>query len=212
MNNNNERMKIIIIGEAGVGKTCILKKFVDNEFNENELTTISLSFATKNMTINNEEIKLEIWDTVGQEKYKALAGVFFKNSDAAILVYDIASLNSFQQLTEYWFSKINEYKESNLILSVAANKSDLYLKEQVKEEDGREFAKKIGAFFKLTSAKNGEGINELFQTITKTYLDKKSDNKNSSSDDKDKSIVINNQNNNNNSDKVKEKKNCKCKK
>jgi small GTP-binding protein len=212
MNNNNERMKIIIIGEAGVGKTCILKKFVDNEFNENELTTISLSFATKNMTINNEEIKLEIWDTVGQEKYKALAGVFFKNSDAAILVYDIANLNSFQQLTEYWFSKINEYKESNLILSVAANKSDLYLKEQVKEEDGREFAKKIGAFFKLTSAKNGEGINELFQTITKTYLDKKSDNKNSSSDDKDKSIVINNQNNINNSDKVKEKKNCKCKK
>ena len=219
MNEDVKRIKIIIIGESGVGKTCIIKRFVYDEHNSNEFPTSSLSFATKNINVSEngveEEIKLEVWDTVGQEKYKAMAQIFFKNSNAVILVYDITNKESFEQLKNYWIDKINEYNSNDLTLAVAANKSDLYMKEQVKEEEGREFAQKIGAIFRLTSAKNGEGIKEMFNVIGKKYLDsilKKNKIINNQCDndfDNKKNIVLKKSNFNNNEN-IKNKKKCKC--
>ena len=219
MNEDVKRIKIIIIGESGVGKTCIIKRFVYDEHNSNEFPTSSLSFATKNINVSEngveEEIKLEVWDTVGQEKYKAMAQIFFKNSNAMILVYDITNKESFEQLKNYWIDKINEYNSNDLTLAVAANKSDLYMKEQVKEEEGREFAQKIGAIFRLTSAKNGEGIKEMFNVIGKKYLDsilnknKIINNKCDNDFDNKKNIVLKKSNFNNNEN-IKNKKKCKC--
>jgi len=219
MNEDVKRIKIIIIGESGVGKTCIIKRFVYDEHNSNEFPTSSLSFATKNINVSEngveEEIKLEVWDTVGQEKYKAMAQIFFKNSNAVILVYDITNKESFEQLKNYWIDKINEYNSNDLTLAVAANKSDLYMKEQVKEEEGREFAQKIGAIFRLTSAKNGEGIKEMFNVIGKKYLDsilnknKIINNQCDNDFDNKKNIVLKKSNFNNNEN-IKNKKKCKC--
>ena len=219
MNNEVDRIKIIIIGEAGVGKTCIIKKFISDEYNENEFPTGSLSFASKNLNVidNNieKELKLEVWDTVGQEKYKAMAQIFFKNSNAVILVYDITNKNSFDELTTYWIDKIKEYNSNNLILAIAGNKSDLYFKEQIKEEEGRKFAQKIDAIYRLTSAKNGEGIKELFNEIGKKYLMKKNNkennNNNLNEDDDKKNIVLTNSNvNKKNEVMIREGKKCKC--
>jgi small GTP-binding protein len=219
MNEDVKRIKIIIIGESGVGKTCIIKRFVYDEHNSNEFPTSSLSFATKNINVSEngveEEIKLEVWDTVGQEKYKAMAQIFFKNSNAVILVYDITNKESFEQLKNYWIDKINEYNSNDLTLAVAANKSDLYMKEQVKEEEGREFAQKIGAIFRLTSAKNGEGIKEMFNVIGKKYLDsilnknKIINNQCDNDFDNKKNIVLKKSNFINNEN-IKNKKKCKC--
>jgi small GTP-binding protein len=219
MNEDVKRIKIIIIGESGVGKTCIIKRFVYDEHNSNEFPTSSLSFATKNINVSEngdeEEIKLEVWDTVGQEKYKAMAQIFFKNSNAVILIYDITNKESFEQLKNYWIDKINEYNSNDLTLAVAANKSDLYMKEQVKEEEGREFAQKIGAIFRLTSAKNGEGIKEMFNVIGKKYLDsilnknKIINNQCDNDFDNKKNIVLKKSNFNNNEN-IKNKKKCKC--
>jgi small GTP-binding protein len=219
MNEDVKRIKIIIIGESGVGKTCIIKRFVYDEHNSNEFPTSSLSFATKNINVSEngveEEIKLEVWDTVGQEKYKAMAQIFFKNSNAVILVYDITNKESFEQLKNYWIDKINEYNSNDLTLAVAANKSDLYMKEQVKEEEGREFAQKIGAIFRLTSAKNGEGIKEMFNVIGKKYLDsilnknKIINNQCDNDFDNKKNIVLKKSNFNNNENIINKKK-CKC--
>ena len=220
MNEDVKRIKIIIIGESdSVGKTCIIKRFVYDEHNSNEFPTSSLSFATKNINVSEngveEEIKLEVWDTVGQEKYKAMAQIFFKNSNAVILVYDITNKESFEQLKNYWIDKINEYNSNDLTLAVAANKSDLYMKEQVKEEEGREFAQKIGAIFRLTSAKNGEGIKEMFYVIGKKYLDsilnknKIINNQCDNDFDNKKNIVLKKSNFNNNEN-IKNKKKCKC--
>jgi small GTP-binding protein len=219
MNEDVKRIKIIIIGESGVGKTCIIKRFVYDEHNSNEFPTSSLSFATKNINVSEngveEEIKLEVWDTVGQEKYKAMAQIFFKNSNAVILVYDITNKESFEQLKNYWIDKINEYNSNDLTLAVAANKSDLYMKEQVKEEEGREFAQKIGAIFRLTSAKNGEGIKEMFNVIGKKYLvsilnkNKIINNQCDNDFDNKKNIVLKKSNFNNNEN-IKNKKKCKC--
>ena len=219
MNEDVKRIKIIIIGESGVGKTCIIKRFVYDEHNSNEFPTSSLSFATKNINVSEngveEEIKLEVWDTVGQEKYKAMAQIFFKNSNVVILVYDITNKESFEQLKNYWIDKINEYNSNDLTLAVAANKSDLYMKEQVKEEEGREFAQKIGAIFRLTSAKNGEGIKEMFNVIGKKYLDsilnknKIINNQCDNDFDNKKNIVLKKSNFNNNEN-IKNKKKCKC--
>ena len=219
MNEDVKRIKIIIIGESGVGKTCIIKRFVYDEHNSNEFPTSSLSFATKNINVSEngveEEIKLEVWDTVGQEKYKAMAQIFFKNSNVVILVYDITNKESFEQLKNYWIDKINEYNSNDLTLAVAANKSDLYMKEQVKEEEGREFAQKIGAIFRLTSAKNGEGIKEMFNVIGKKYLDsilnknKIINNQCDNDFDNKKNIVLKKSNFNNNEN-IKNKKKGKC--
>ena len=221
MNEEIKRIKIIIIGESGVGKTCIIKKFIYDEYNNNEFPTNSLSFATKNIKIsqNNgeQELKLEVWDTVGQEKYKAMAQIFFKNSNAVILVYDITNKNSFNELKNYWVEKINEYNSNDLTLAVAANKSDLYVKEQVNEKEGREFAQKVGAIFRLTSAKNGEGIKELFNVIGKKYLDSLNKNKNGqnecdNNDNNNKTNIILSNSNFNNSEQnvIKVRKKCKC--
>ena len=221
MNEEIKRIKIIIIGESGVGKTCIIKKFIYDEYNNNEFPTNSLSFATKNIKIsqNNgeQELKLEVWDTVGQEKYKAMAQIFFKNSNAVILVYDITNKDSFNELKNYWIGKINEYNSNDLTLAVAANKSDLYVKEQVNEKEGREFAQKVGAIFRLTSAKNGEGIKELFNVIGKKYLDSLNKNKNDqnecdNNDNNNKTNIILSNSNFNNSEQnfIKVRKKCKC--
>ena len=102
--------KIVLIGNSGVGKTCIIKYFINNSFNKGEFSTLSASYFDK--VIDLEEfaikIKFEIWDTVGQEKYDSMVDMFFRNTKAAIIVYDISDYKSFEKIKEYWYEKIKE--------------------------------------------------------------------------------------------------------
>ena len=164
--------KVVLVGDSGVGKTCIISRYISGAFNQNSPSTNGASYASK--LINFEDLKktisLDIWDTAGQEKYKSLTKFFYKDAAVAILVYDVTNKNSFESMKNFWYGQIQDFGSKNIILGVAGNKCDMYEKEEVNENEGKAFAESIGAFFEITSAKNNTGINELFDTASNKFV------------------------------------------
>ena len=168
-----ESCKVVLLGESGVGKTSIITQFMDNEFTEDQQTTTGATFSTKSLTYEKyqKEISFEIWDTAGQEKYRSLTKMFYKDAAIAILVYDITRYDSFEQLRDFWVGQLKDNAPKNLLLAIAANKSDLIGEEKVDEGEARKFAESIGAIFRLTSAKQQTGVEDLFRDVGTKFLD-----------------------------------------
>ena len=167
-----ETQKVVLVGRAGVGKTCIINRFTKDEFEAEYVSSFTAQFTRKIMEFSDgRRIIFDIWDTAGQEKYRALAKMYYKNARVVILVYDITESESFTELKDYWYEQVKQVDTENFIMAVAANKSDLYEEKQVEENEGEEFAKSIGAIFALTSAKNDVGITGLFDNIGRKILD-----------------------------------------
>ena len=165
-----ESFKVVLVGESGVGKTSIITQFIDQTFQEDQQSTTGGTFSTKSVICDGGKIlKFEIWDTAGQERYRALTKMFYKDANAAIMVYDITRKDSFEELKTYWSQQIKECSPEGIILAISANKSDLIEQENVDEEEARNFGKELGAIFVNTSAKNTQGINNLFEEIAKKY-------------------------------------------
>ena len=165
-----ESYKIVLIGESGVGKTSLISQLMDQSFQHDQQSTTGGTFSTKTVQCdNNRTLKLEIWDTAGQERYRSLTTMFYKDANAAVLVYDITRKDSFEQLEEYWTKQIKENSPSDIILAVCGNKSDLIEKEDVNEDTARKFAQSLGAIFVSTSAKSIEQVNNLFIQLVKLY-------------------------------------------
>jgi small GTP-binding protein len=165
--------KVVLLGDSGVGKTCIISRYIQGTFMKNCNSTNGASYCSKNVRFENlgKNLLLDIWDTAGQEKYKALTKFFYKDAAVCILVYDITRKETFDNLKNFWYSQLKENSGSNVVLGVAGNKCDLYESEEVKESEARQFAEEIGAIFELTSAQNNTGINELFFEVGNKYLD-----------------------------------------
>ena len=109
--------KVVLLGESGVGKTCIIARFINNTFEENIISTTGASYAGKTMTFDEYEgksIRFEIWDTAGQEKYRSLTKIFYKDAGAAILVYDITRKESYEEIQKYWFNQIKDHAPKNI--------------------------------------------------------------------------------------------------
>jgi small GTP-binding protein len=108
-------IKVVLLGETGVGKTCILSRYISNTFKPQLLSTPGANFVTKNVESKDKKkaIKFEIWDTAGQEKYRALTKVFYNNAKVFILVYDITSKSTFDEIKNYWVNEIKEYSSKN---------------------------------------------------------------------------------------------------
>ena len=121
----------------------------------------------------NKSLQFDIWDTAGQERYRALTKFFYKDAAIAILVYDITRKDSFEEMKNYWYNQLKNFSGKNIIIGIAGNKSDLFDKEAVSEEEARKFATEIGAIFRLTSACNNNNIDELFYAVGNLYLDPK---------------------------------------
>jgi small GTP-binding protein len=194
--------KVVLLGDSGVGKTCIIARYISGSFDKNSPTTNGASFCSKNVRFDQlgKNLLLDIWDTAGQEKYKALTKFFYKDAAVCILVYDVTRKESFQSLKDYWYSQLKENSEPDIVIGVAGNKSDLYENEEVKEDEAREWAKEIGAVFELTSAQNNTGINDLFLNVGYKFLDpsfkpeieigNKEDKENKDETKEDKKIVL----------------------
>ena len=164
--------KVVLLGESGVGKTCIIAQFTNGTFDANTVTSLTAQFIRKTMEFaDKKSIIFDIWDTAGQEKYRSLAKIFYKDAKAIVLVYDITSKDSFVQMKEYWYEQIKQQGNKDVIIAVAANKGDLYEKRVISNEEGEEFAKQIGAIFATTSAKDDSGILELFQNLGRKIMD-----------------------------------------
>ena len=164
-------VKLVFVGDSGVGKTCIIARFLRGVYEENVPST-GASFASKTIEVPGakEGFTFDIWDTAGQEKYRSLTKFFFQSAKIAILVYDITRKETFDNLKEYWYKQLKEHGDDDIIMGIAGNKSDLYDEEAVPEQEAREFAKSIGAIYALTSAQNNSGIKELFQTLARKFL------------------------------------------
>ena len=164
--------KVVLLGEAGVGKTSIISRYIKQKFDPEYITSLTSQFLRKIVEFpDNKKITLDVFDTSGQEKYRSVAKFYYRNSHAVILVYDITSTKSFKEMKEYWYEQIKEVDIENFIIAIVANKNDLYEEREVQDEEGEKFAQQIGGFFVSTSAKNDSGVNDLFDNIAKKILD-----------------------------------------
>ena len=171
MADNPLSIKITLIGNPGVGKTCIISRYIDNVFEENNSPTIGANYSEKVINKKGKEYELNIWDTAGQVKFHALGKHFYKEAYVVCLVYDITSQESLEQLQSIWYPDLQKFGEKYTILAVVGNKSDLYEGDNLADENAaKDFANKIGATFMLTSAKTGEGVDKLFDTLTDRFL------------------------------------------
>ena len=165
-------IKIILVGMSGTGKTNMIYALTDQKFTADSLTTTSSTFVEKFETINNKKYRLEIWDTAGQEKFRSLTKLFVKDAKVVVFVYDITSMESFQDL-DYWIKTIYDILGDDPILGLAGNKSDLYQNEEVKDEIGEQKAKEMKAKFKIVSAKTGQAdIQEFVNELVVDYIKK----------------------------------------
>ncbi len=170
--NEPESIKVVLVGESGVGKTSIISQFTTKKFDPHRETSLSAQFISKTVNFQDlgKEIKFDIWDTVGQEKYRSLAKIFYKDAKAIIFVYDITTEYSFNELKNYWYEETKANSDGNPILALVGNKIDLYESQKVSNNEGNDFAEKIGAIFQTTSAQSNSGIDTLFDNIGKKYL------------------------------------------
>ena len=138
---SNSEVKVVLLGESGVGKSCIIKQFVDHTFNPDIDPSISSKFSSKLIEIKNTDkaLKFNLWDTAGQEKYRSLVKIFYKDAIFIVLVYDITSQTSFENLKTYWYKEVKSNCLSNAIFAIVGNKIDLYENSQVSENEARFF-------------------------------------------------------------------------
>ena len=165
----DEKIKLMIIGDSEVGKTSLLKKYIQNEFCENLLNTIGIDFQVKYLNINNKKIKLQIWDTAGEERYRIVAKTYFNSSDGFIIVYDITKRDSFTNINN-WIEQINDTAPNYSKSIIFGNKNDLNNMREVEIKEGKELAKKYKFKFYETSAKDGINISEGFESIVKEII------------------------------------------
>ena len=163
--------KIVLLGETGVGKTSIITRYISGSFSQVVMTSTGSSFVSKKIELDNDKkIRLQIWDTAGQERYRSLAKIFYQNAAVAVLVYDTTLKKTFEQIKEYWSKEIKENAPEDIILAIAANKSDDYINKDVDIEEGKELAKELDAIFVCTSAKLGNRIDDLFKIVADKFL------------------------------------------
>ncbi|KAI4476422.1 PREDICTED: ras-related protein RABF2b isoform X1 [Polistes canadensis] len=156
--------KVVVLGSQGVGKTSIIVRYVENAIHRHVNPTIGASFFTCRLNIADTKIKLQVWDTAGEERFRSMAPMYYRNANAAMLVFDLTQYSSFTGIKN-WVMELKRNVEEQMILAVIGNKSDLFKDRQVDAEEGRTYATKIGATYHETSVLHNEGIENIFMTI-----------------------------------------------
>lgn len=159
-------VKICLLGDTGVGKSSLVLRFVRDQYKENMESTIGASFMTKHLTVDGNTFVFQIWDTAGQEKYRALAPMYYRGAAAAIVVYDVTRETTFPTVKD-WVTELNKNTSSTIVLAIAGNKCDLEDLREVSTDKAKEYADDIGAIFAETSAVTAVNVQELFESIAR---------------------------------------------
>lgn len=161
--------KTVLIGDSGVGKSNLLSRFTRNEFSLESKSTIGVEFATRSIQVDAKTIKAQIWDTAGQERYRAITNAYYRGAVGALLVYDITKTASFENVSR-WLKELRDHADSNIVVMLVGNKSDLRHLRSVKTEDAQAFCEREGLSFIETSALEATNVEKAFQqTLTEIY-------------------------------------------
>ncbi|XP_059489171.1 ras-related protein Rab-10 [Neocloeon triangulifer] len=163
--------KLLLIGDSGVGKTCILFRFSDDAFTTTFISTIGIDFKIKTVELRGKKIKLQIWDTAGQERFHTITTSYYRGAMGIMLVYDVANEKSFDNIVK-WLRNIDEHANEDVEKMILGNKCDMEDKRQVAKERGEAIAREHGVRFMETSAKANINIEQAFHELASAILDK----------------------------------------
>jgi len=156
--------KVVLIGDSGVGKSNLLSRFTRGEFNQDSKSTIGVEFATRSINVDGKTVKAQIWDTAGQERYRAITSAYYRGAVGALLVYDIAKHATYVNVTR-WLKELRDHADSNIVIMLVGNKSDLKHLRAVPTEEAKAFASENGLSFIETSALDASNVESAFQHI-----------------------------------------------
>ena len=171
--------KLVLIGDSGVGKSCLLLRFADDNFTDSYISTIGVDFRFRTITIDDKIVKLQIWDTAGQERFRTITSAYYRGADGIIMVYDVTSSESFDHVEE-WLSEVDRYANENTSKLLVGNKADLIDEKQVTKETAQSFADKLSIPFLETSAKTATNVDTAFLTMAKELIKTKESSQQSS--------------------------------
>jgi len=158
--------KLLLIGDSGVGKSCLLLRFADNTYTDSYISTIGVDFKIRTLDIDGKTVKLQIWDTAGQERFRTITSSYYRGAHGIIVVYDVTDKVSFNNVKQ-WLGEIDRYACQSVNKLLVGNKADLVEKKVVEFNEAKEFADSLGISFLETSAKSAHNVEEAFLTMTR---------------------------------------------
>ena len=161
--------KVLLIGDSSVGKTSVLLRYVDDKFNAEFQTTIGVDFKVSSFMMNGKNLKLQLWDTAGQDRFKTIVASYYRGAHGILLVYDITNQTSFQNI-QRWFDESQNYLQKSVPKLLIGNKLDLAAQRTVRVEDARALADRLGVDYVETSAKNSTNVKSAFETLTRNIM------------------------------------------
>lgn len=156
--------KLLLIGDSGVGKSCLLLRFADDTYTESYISTIGVDFKIRTIELESKTIKLQIWDTAGQERFRTITSSYYRGAHGIIIVYDVTEQDTFNNVKQ-WLQEIERYASENVQKLLVGNKCDLTAKKAVEFSAAKEYADQIGIPFLETSAKNATNVEQAFMTM-----------------------------------------------
>ncbi|XP_063444111.1 ras-related protein Rab-26-like isoform X3 [Mytilus trossulus] len=165
--------KVMLIGDSGVGKTCLLVRFKDGAFLSGSfISTVGIDFRNKVVDVEGTKVKLQIWDTAGQERFRSITRAYYRDANALLLLYDVTNKASFDNIRA-WLGEINEYAQEDVVIMLLGNKADMAGERMIRTEDGEKLAKEYNVAFMETSAKTGMNVDLAFMAVAKDLKMKK---------------------------------------
>lgn len=162
-------LKLLVVGNSGVGKTCLLLRFSDDVFNTSHISTIGIDFKVKTIMINGKRVKLQVWDTAGQERFKHITKAYFRGAHGVLLVYDCTDYISFQNI-KTWIRCVEDNSSKEVEMILVSNKIDLVNSRKVPSEEGQRLADEFNVDFYETSAKTDYNVKLIFTEIAKKIV------------------------------------------
>ena len=166
MESSTMQVKVVLLGDTGVGKSSIMVNMVLRSFENDKDPTLGAAYMSRTLNLSNKSIKFNIWDTAGQERFHSLAQMYYRDANAAVLVYDITRKETYDGLM-VWYNEVKEYGPKDIIIAIVGNKEDRLVEEAIDSDFAHSYADSIGALYSKTSAKTSYGVENLFLEIAK---------------------------------------------